>query len=91
MPFRIREVIVSGGGALNPVLMTHLDDLLYPAAVDSIEELGIPAQAKEPLAFAFLALRAMKGEINHLPATTGARHACILGKIIPGNRRHAAR
>ncbi len=84
-PYKIREVIVSGGGALNPVLMAHLKDLLQPAKVLSAESLGLPAQAKEPLAFAFFALRAIQGQVNHLPETTGARRACILGKIIPEN------
>jgi len=50
----------------------------------------MPAQAKEPAAFAFFALRAIEGKINHLPQTTGARHACVLGKIIPGSPAHAA-
>lgn len=52
--------------------------------------LSMPAQAKEPAAFAFFALRAIEGKINHLPQTTGARHACVLGKIIPGSPAHAA-
>jgi len=85
IPFELGEVLVSGGGALNPTLMEHLKNLLYPADVRSMEELKIPAQAKEPLAFAFLALRAIQGKVNHLPQTTGAKQACILGKIIRAN------
>ncbi len=87
VPFELGEVLVSGGGALNSTLMEHLKNLLYPADVRSMEELQIPSQAKEPIAFAFLALRAFQGKTNHLPATTGAKHACILGKIIPGNSK----
>lgn len=86
VPFELSEVLVSGGGALNSMLMEHLKNLLYPADVRSMDELQIPSQAKEPIAFAFLALRAIQGKGNHLPETTGAKHACILGKIIPGNR-----
>ncbi len=78
----LTEVLVSGGGALNPVLMAHLADLLRPTPVRSIESLGIPAQAKEPIAFAFLALRALEGRINHAPWATGARRACVLGKML---------
>ncbi len=81
---RIREVIVSGGGACNGTLIRHLARLLAPTPVHSIERYGIPVQAKEPVAFAFLALRALQGRINHLPSTTGARTACILGSITPG-------
>jgi len=84
---RIREVIASGGGVRNGTLMQHLARLLAPTPVHSIERYGIPAQAKEPAAFAFLALRALQGRINHLPRTTGACATCVLGTITPGAHR----
>lgn len=83
LPSYLSEIIVSGGGALNPVLMKLLKKLFAPVPVCTIEEFGIPVQAKEPAAFAFFALRALEGKINHAPSGTGARRACILGKIIP--------
>lgn len=86
---KISDIVVSGGGALNPCLMGHLSNLLSPTPVRSIESWGIPAQAKEPMAFSFFALRALEGKINHLPQATGARKASILGKIIPGKISHA--
>lgn len=79
----IREVIVSGGGAYNLTLMTHLIKLFAPVPVVSIEHYKIHAQAKEPAAFAFFALQALEGKINHSPEGTGAGHAAILGKITP--------
>lgn len=82
---KVTEVIVSGGGALNATLMKHLAGLFSPVPVRSIETYGIPAQAKEPLAFAFFALRALEGKINHWPEGTGARKACVLGKMIHAN------
>ncbi len=78
----LREIVASGGGAKNPVLMAHLKELFSPIPVRSIEEFGIPAQAREPIAFAFLALRAIQGKINHLPSATGAKRATVLGKIV---------
>lgn len=84
LPHRLEEVIVSGGGAHNQTLMRHLMRLFSPMPVRSIERYGIPAQAKEPVAFAWLALRATQGLSNHLPHTTGARHTCLLGATIPG-------
>lgn len=84
VPVRLQDVIVSGGGVRNRTLMAHLMRLLHPTPVRSIEAFGIPAQAKEPVAFAFLALRASQGRINHLPQTTGAHQACILGTMTPG-------
>lgn len=81
------EVVVSGGGAKNLTLMNHLKELFLPVPVRSIEESGIPAQAKEPIAFAFFALRALQGKVNHLPVATGARQACILGKLTKSRYR----
>lgn len=85
VPTRIREWIVSGGGVHNQTLMDHLARLLAPIPVHSIARYGIPAQAKEPAAFALLALRALEGRTNHLPATTGAQDTCILGALTPGS------
>ncbi len=85
-PIMPHEVIVSGGGALNRTLMGHLAALLHPIPVRSIAQYGLAPQAKEPVAFAFLAWRALKGQVNHLPATTGAAEACVLGTIVPVKR-----
>jgi anhydro-N-acetylmuramic acid kinase len=82
-PAPFKEIIISGGGAKNLTLMRHLKELFAPLPVRSIEALGIPAQAKEPIAFAFFALRALRGETNHLPRITGAKRPAILGKITP--------
>ncbi len=84
IPHRLTEIIVSGGGTRNRTLMGHLTQLVSPVPVRSIEQYGIPTQAKEPAAFALLALRALHGARNHLPSTTGARDACVLGAIWPG-------
>ena len=81
---RLKEIVVSGGGAHNRTLMSHIQHLAAPISVTSIEKLGIPAQAKEPLAFAFFALRAIQGKSNHLPSATGAVRKVPLGKITPG-------
>ena len=81
LPRKLQEVIISGGGVRNRTLMGHLAKLLTPVPVRSIERYGIPAQAKEPAAFALLALRALDGRVNHLPNATGARHACVLGAL----------
>ena len=38
--------------------------LLAPVPVCSIASYGLPPQAKEPVAFAFLALRALRGRVT---------------------------
>ncbi len=83
IPVRLQEVIVSGGGVFNRTLMNHLTHLLHPLPIRSIAAYGLHPQAKEPVAFACLALRALRGRINHLPQTTGASGPRILGTLTP--------
>ena len=83
-PRGTKELIVSGGGALNPVLLDNIASLLLPSGVRvrSIAELGIHPLAKEPACFALLAALALRGKTNHCPSATGARGPRILGKLI---------
>ncbi|MFF7159990.1 anhydro-N-acetylmuramic acid kinase [Streptomyces sp. NPDC008086] len=78
------EVIASGGGTRNPVLMTMLGQCLPGVPLRSSDELGLPAAAKEAYAFAvlgFLTAHALPGSV---PSATGARQARVLGSITPG-------
>jgi anhydro-N-acetylmuramic acid kinase len=80
---QLAEVVVAGGGALNPVLMRNLQRLLAPVPVVTSAAHGIPIMAKEAVAFAWMALRAFRGQTNNCPAATGARRRLILGKVVP--------
>ena len=80
-------VFVSGGGVNNPVLMRSLDRRLSPARVRTLATLGVPPEAKEALAFAFLAHLTMLGQPGNVPVATGARHPVVLGSITPGAMR----
>jgi anhydro-N-acetylmuramic acid kinase len=77
------EFVVAGGGAKNAALMGMLRDGLEPLGVKVrlIEELGVPAQAKEAVAFALLAWLSWFGLPGNIPSATGARRAVVLGKI----------
>jgi anhydro-N-acetylmuramic acid kinase len=58
-----------------------------PAArVLTTGDLGIPAQAKEAVAFAVLGFLSWNGLPGSVTAATGARHPAILGLIQPGAR-----
>lgn len=83
------EVIVSGGGARNRTLMRFLAQALSPARVLISDELGIPAEAKEAVAFAVLAYETWHSRPGNLPAATGARRSVVLGHITPGQPRDA--
>ena len=79
----IKEIVVSGGGALNPVLMGHLRRLMAPRPVKTSDTFGVPVMAKEAACFAWLAMRALQGRPNNCPNATGCPGPRILGKIIP--------
>ncbi|MBI4480520.1 MAG: anhydro-N-acetylmuramic acid kinase [Acidobacteria bacterium] len=87
--FPIEEYIVSGGGVRNRFLMSQLRDRLNAHAVIRVlpsTSVGVPAQAKEAIAFAVLAYYTYHREIANLPSATGARHPAILGKVVYAGR-----
>jgi anhydro-N-acetylmuramic acid kinase len=80
-------VFVCGGGAYNPVLLGFLRDRLAQAAcagqVATTDQLGIPPNHVEALAFAWLAHRHVMKRAGNLPAVTGASGERILGALYP--------
>ncbi|GCE24875.1 anhydro-N-acetylmuramic acid kinase [Dictyobacter alpinus] len=83
-PAQIDEVIVSGGGSYNPVLMAGLQAALPDTQVRSFDTVGLPASAKEAVTFALLGHETLYGRSANLPQCTGASAHTILGKITPG-------
>ncbi len=77
------EIIVSGGGVKNKTLMDFLAGRFQGAKVVTSDTYGIPAEAKEALAFAILAYEAYLGRPCNVPGATGAKKPAILGKIVP--------
>jgi anhydro-N-acetylmuramic acid kinase len=80
---RLQRLIVCGGGALNGHLMRRLQALLPQAQVISSAAAGLPPLQVEAAAFAWLAMKAVRGEKLDLQSTTGARGARVLGGIYP--------
>ena len=83
-PPKLQELVVSGGGVYNRTLMRHLEWSLWPIPVRPWTVYGLHPLAKEPAAFALLAVETLLGRPNNLPSATGAKRAVILGKIVPG-------
>jgi anhydro-N-acetylmuramic acid kinase len=83
------EFVVAGGGTKNATLMNMLREGLQPMKVKVrlMEELGVPAQAKEAVAFALLAWLSWNGLAGNVPAATGAQRAVVLGKVTQGLRK----
>lgn len=83
-PFAPAEIIASGGGTRNPVLMSMLAGRLPDARLLTSDELGLPSEAKEAAAFAVLGFLTAHGLPGNHPACTGASRPTILGSITPG-------
>jgi anhydro-N-acetylmuramic acid kinase len=88
-PHGVSEVVVTGGGARNPMLMELLAEYLQPVAVQDGAVLGVDPDAKEAVAFAVLAWAHLKGRPANEPAATGARGPRILGSFTPGKKTKA--
>lgn len=79
------EVIASGGGTRNPVLMAMVrEELPADVPVHASDELGLPSAAKEAYAFAVLGFLTVHGLTGTAPECTGARHPSVLGTVTPG-------
>lgn len=79
------RVIVSGGGARNATLLARIAARLEPARVETSDAMGIPAEAKEAMAFAVLGYETLRGRAGNIPSATGATHPVVLGAIAPYN------
>jgi anhydro-N-acetylmuramic acid kinase len=83
----VTELIASGGGTKNPVVMGMLREELPGTAVGTVSALGLPPTAKEAYAFAVLGFLTAHGLPGTVPSCTGARHATVLGSVTPGSGR----
>jgi anhydro-N-acetylmuramic acid kinase len=77
------ELIAAGGGVRNATLMRMLgkEFARFGVRVRTVEEMGLPAGAKEAAAFALLGWLTWHGLPGNLPSATGARRAAVLGKV----------
>jgi anhydro-N-acetylmuramic acid kinase len=77
----VAAVMVSGGGARNPVLMARLAERFRPLVVQASDAYGLPVDAKEAIAFAVLASERVDERPANLPSVTGARRRVLLGDV----------
>jgi anhydro-N-acetylmuramic acid kinase len=84
---KIAQLIVSGGGTRNPLIMAQLAAALPGMEVLSSSRLGVPEEGKEAFAFALLAYESVHQRAGNVFSATGASEPAILGKICyPGAR-----
>jgi anhydro-N-acetylmuramic acid kinase len=81
LPRAPRTWIVAGGGARNATLMRMLGAELAPATVVAAHALGWSADALEAQAFAYLAVRTLRGLPITFPTTTGVASPMTGGMV----------
>lgn len=82
----VRRAVVCGGGARNPTLMRALQERL-DCAIQNADELGWSADAIEAQAFAYLAVRAIRGLPLTFPTTTGVAQPLTGGVLAKPSTR----
>jgi anhydro-N-acetylmuramic acid kinase len=80
----LTELVLSGGGSANATTLRWLREALPAVHVVTTDDLGVPKQAKEAVAFAVLGFLTWNGLPGSVTAATGAAHPAILGTIQPG-------
>jgi anhydro-N-acetylmuramic acid kinase len=76
-PYNDLKLFVSGGGARNPFVITHLKQAFPQAFISNTADLGINPDAKEAILFALLGNEALSGE----PIAIGNNPAVLMGKF----------
>lgn len=82
LPRRPVRVVVTGGGRRNPTIMAGLTRRL-DLPVDPVEAVGWDGDALEAQAFAFMAVRSLKGLPISFPGTTGVAKPMTGGRRVP--------
>jgi len=83
IPEPMTEVLVSGGGARNPVLFAAIARAAAPLTIRQFSDEYFDGEAKEAVAFALLGYLHLTRRTANVPAATGARGHRILGKLTP--------
>ena len=83
IPEPMTEVLVSGGGARNPLVFAEIAKAAAPVTVRKFSDVYFDGEAKEAVAFALLGYLHVTGRTANVPAATGARGHRILGKLTP--------
>lgn len=79
-PMPVTQWVISGGGARNPTLLKAIAEESRGKVVTA-DSLGWNGDALEAQAFAFLAVRSLRGLPITFPGTTGAPRAITGGKV----------
>ncbi|KAF7197354.1 Anhydro-N-acetylmuramic acid kinase [Pseudocercospora fuligena] len=81
----IDDIFMCGGGARNPNIVSYLQRSLPGVQIKSLDETGVPSDAKEAVSFAQQAVEAVLGRAALVPVNSDTLTPnTISGKIAPG-------
>jgi anhydro-N-acetylmuramic acid kinase len=83
VPQPVDDILLSGGGARNPVLREAIAMALAGRHVRPFDRVFFDGDAKEAVAFAFLGWLHLEGRAGNVPRATGARGPRLLGAFHP--------
>ena len=83
--FKLKELLLCGGGAKNIFLMNQLQKALPFVKVAVTDDYAVSSDNLEAMIFAWLAYKRLAGELVDLKSVTGAKNNTILGGIYATN------
>lgn len=81
LPELPEDVVVTGGGAFNPVILEGLKRSLPECRIRTGDEAGISSEYKEAVAFALMGYYWKQNWCNNVPSATGAVRPVVMGKL----------
>ena len=75
------SIILCGGGSKNPYLKARLAEHCHTHQIQLSDELNVPSEWIEAMAFAWFAKQTLEGKTSNLIEVTGARNSTVLGGI----------
>lgn len=90
-PGHVDEVFMCGGGSYNPNITDYMKEQLPGTRITMIDEVGVPAGAKEALSFAQLGMECFLGRPVIVPKRVETDTPAVIGKIQPGRNYHKVR
>ncbi len=86
----LNHLVLTGGGAKNPTLVSEAQRL-FPQSHVEVPQSGVLAPSNhEPAAMALIAARTIMGLASSLPQVTGASRAAVLGHVCHPGASHLA-
>jgi anhydro-N-acetylmuramic acid kinase len=77
----VAQLIVTGGGAQNPIMMRMIAAELPKVEVITAADVGVDGDALEAVAFAILGYQMLHRRQGNIPSVTGASAPAVLGKL----------